>query len=273
MLPIWIALPALALELTPSAKANLGASYWFDGVQAEASGTLTAPFWKGREGALFGDSGLSLSATTKVSPSYVRVGPELKLAPLAIFNLTAYYTPSYFFGTFTSLVGFPDADANHTKDELKAATLRGERRSGVEQSYGGTATVQAKAGPVVVAVVGEVTRYDLRVPELVGDYYFEPEATVLVATRDTTWGTTAVLAWQGEGDHKPLVGLLNSQIQSVATGDENIKLGPLCSWSSGSLSYVVLAQAHLRDRDFEGVFPPYVAGQVTWRWEGAPWGG
>jgi hypothetical protein len=261
---------ALALDLEPSASASLGASYWYDGVQAEGAASLRLPFWERREGDLFGDSGLKASAITSVSPSYVRVGPKITLAPLAILNVSAWYQRSVYFGTFTSLIGFEDPNATHTPEELELATLRGERRGGTQTSFGGSATLQGKVGPVIFAVVGETTFWRMHQVELRGDYYFEPESSVLLATQDQTWGTTAVLAAERslEGDRVMRVGLINTQVLAVETGDENIRLGPLWTLDTegGRWGYVVLAQAHVRDRDFPGVLPPFVAAQVTHRW-------
>ncbi|MFT5680407.1 MAG: hypothetical protein ACI8RZ_001313 [Myxococcota bacterium] len=268
----------LALIATASAaeftmNASVAASYWPLGLRFETAPGVKIPLWNQEDSVLFGDTSLKLECLCQATPAYARVGPKVTFSPIAILDLSAHYTVSPYFGTFTSFIGFDDPDTAWTPEVMDAKVEDGNRGTGLATRWGTSATLKAKVGPIIVAANGELRGWELSTADnVVGGYLYEPETDLLLARSDTTRHTTAVLLYERElsADKAMRVGAMNSTTASMEAGGRMHRLGPMATLSTadGTWSYLLLVQAQLEHRvevEEGKVFPPYVALRAKWQ--------
>ncbi len=259
---------ALARPFRPMLRADLGVSYWDEGLKLAAYPGVQKRLW-GEDGSLlFGDTFLRLEGVAAVTPSYTRLGPRVTFSPIAVLELSAHYLPSAYFGSFSSIKGFDDPGTVYTDEVLDGAT----RGPGLGQVWGAEATVQGKLGPVVVASFGELRGYDVWPAERVeGEYWWEPESELLLSRHDLTLSLNGLLLWEQifdeEKGRKLYLGGMFSQSASVDTGDLWRRVGPLVNMSfDPRWSLLVLVQAYLDDRVYTTPLPPYLGLRLRRSW-------
>lgn len=269
MLLLAFTAAALAGPFKPMLRADLAASYWDEGAKIAAYPGVQKRLW-GEDGSmLFGDTFLRIEGVASVTPSYARLGPRVTFSPIAIFEISAHYLPSAYFGTFSSIKGFDDPDVVYT-DEVVDASVRGP---GLGTVGGGEATLQGKVGPVVAAVFGEAKSWWVKPADrVVGDYWWEPESELLLARQDVTLALGAVALYEHVMDEevgrKIYLGAMYSQSSSVETGDRYVRVGPMVNMSfSTRWSLLVLTQAYLVDRIYTEPLPPYIGLRLRHTWK------
>lgn len=115
------------------------------------------------DSVLFRDSYLNVGLSVRGSPAFGRIGARLDIAPIAVFRAWVTYEMVGYFGSFDQILGFATADTRYSDQTI--ADL-GDNASAVLGSVlGAGATVQGKAGPVVIRSTFQITRYDLNVPD------------------------------------------------------------------------------------------------------------
>lgn len=258
------ALSALALE--PVLDVSLAGSYFPEGAKVATRPGVKIPLWNQPDSVLFEDTWLRPRLILESTPSYARFGPELGFSPIAVFELSGGVMASPYFGTFSSVKPLVDPDA--VPDDATLDPL--DRHTGMLIRLQAEATIQAKAGPVVIAAWGGPQRWSMNTPaEAEGDYYYEPETELILAWQDTSWSLNGVLLYDHVLDeargHEFLVGGYVDWHAGMATHDEIVRAGlmgvyrPTKSWA-----VVLLALAQLEHRDYTEPFPPYLALQGRW---------
>ncbi len=264
LLLLTLSLPAAALE--PTFQGSLGVSWWNPGLLAQLYPGLKQPLWNREGSLLFSDTYLRADAVMDVTPAFARVGPRLTFSPAAVLELSGDWVATPYFGNFTSVVGFDNAEAIYDRDALDAAG----QGPGFSSRWGGRALLKAKAGPAVLLVGGTARRWSMRYGDgPSGGWYFEPESQLLLARQDTTLAADVVLAaWLDRDPSDPqslIVGGLLDARAARHSGDRLLRAGPLVVWQKDThWAYVLTTQLYLVDRVYDGLFPLYVAGQVRY---------
>ena len=259
-----LALPALAAQTT--FDASVAGGYWPLGLRFSATPGLKFPLWNQEDSVLFGDTFLQLECLCQATPAYGRIGPSVTFSPIAVFDVTAHYVVSSYFGTFSSLIGFDDPDTVWTDEVLDAEIDAGRRGTGWATRWGTDATLKAKAGPVIVALNGELLGWNIHAADNVeGQYVYEPQMDLMLAWKDQVRSTSAVLLVEkGLPEERTMrLGLLDSTSKALSTDSSIHRIGPLWTLDSGVWSYLALVQAQL-EHQLQEVVPPYLAFQVKY---------
>lgn len=265
---LWCA-PARALDFQPMLRADLAGSYWDEGAKVAAYPGAQARLWGDPDSLLFGSTFLRLEGVAAVTPSYARLGPRVTFSPIAVFELSAHYLGSAYFGTFSSIKGFDDPGVVYD-DEALDGSVRGP---GLGSVWGVEATVQGKLGPVVVATFGDLRGWDVWPAErVVGEYWWEPEVELLLSRHDHTWALNGVLLYEHLFDEqkgrKLYLGGMYSQATSLDTADVWRRVGPMANFSLDSRwSFLLLVQAYVEDRIYTTPLPPYIGARARWTWQ------
>ena len=219
MLMLALLTSASAAEFTNNA--SVAASYWSLGLRFAATPGVKFPLWNQEDSVLFSDTALKVECICQFTPAYARIGPSVTFSPIAIFDLSAHYVASPYFGTFASLIGFDDPDTEWSVENLDAAIEAGNRGTGYATRWGTSATLKAKAGPVIVAFNGQLQGWDVNPADnVVGDYIYEPELDLMIEREDISLGTTGVLLYDKalSEDRQLRVGVMNSTSKAFGTG-------------------------------------------------------
>jgi len=260
-----VAQPALGFEPEPTLELETAVSYFTVGARVNMTSGLKQPLWNEEDSLLFEDTWLSLQAITNISPSYVRIGPQLSFSPLAMLEASAHYVVSPYFGTFSSLIGFDDPAAVYDPHTLDALAAEGERHPGFVTRYGADLTLKAKAGPVAALFISEWARWKLVDNDIVmKPYYYEPESKLLLSKTDTTVSNDALLLVDVpllDAQKELFVGLMGSQSRALVSEDVRRSIGPIfiLNTKGGRTQHLLLVQAMIDDRVMDQVFPPYIA--------------
>lgn len=264
-----LAQPTMAWE--PVFDAALAGSYWSEGLRLNLSPGLSQPLWNKPDNLLFEDTFLRVDANVSATPSYVRVGPRVVFSPVAVFNLELSALGSRYFGTFTSVVGFSEPDAIADEAAMEAAVEAGERGTAWQTRIGSLATLQGKVGPVIAVLLWDQAHWNTWPSDnVVGNYLFEPESSILIAQQDDTWGLSSLLLYeQPAGDWTARMGVYETHLRSVQTHDELLRVGAVLQLTTpgGQWSYLALVQAHLIERRWEDPFPPFIALRAAYVWK------
>ncbi len=269
LLPYLLSLTAHASPFKPMLRADLAASYWDEGAKVAAYPGVQKRLWGPDGSVLFGDTFLRIEGVAVLTPSYARLGPRVTFSPIAVFELSAHYLGSAYFGTFSSIKGFDDPDVVYTDDVVDAAV----RGPGLGSVWGVEATLQGKVGPVIAATFGELKGWDVWPAERVqGDYWWEPESELLLSWHDNTWALNAVALYEHvfdeERGRKLYLGAMYSQSTGVDTGDRFARLGPMANIAfSDRWGLLILTQAYLDDRIYTEPLPPYIGLRLRHTWK------
>ena len=245
--------PAHALE--PTFESDLSLSYFPLGVRYSARPGLKQPLWnaepgQGAKSAILGDTFLHASAVADFTPSYIAIGPKLTFQPAAIFDVSAYTVMSSYYGTFSSFIGYENADDPWTDEYADAAADAGLRGSGAARVYGASSTLKAKAGNVIIALNGSVESWTISTADnVVGDYVYEPASDLLLERKDQVMSGTALVLYDWQlGDGRWIyIGPIGVVRSAAETGSKIARAGVLTKLHTrdGRWSYLLLAQPYL----------------------------
>lgn len=276
MLPLLLATAALAQDTrpplegwSPNVEVRGNLSFVRLGLLSTVRGGVSHPLWDQPGSALFGKTFVTAWAEANASPAYLRVGPRVSFEPIAIFNLQAFAWHTSYFGNFQTVIGFDEPGALYgTNEDLEAFSDRQVPGSSI--TWGVAPTIKAKAGPVVIALSGEYTRWNLR-SELEGDYWFEREYELLIGRQDAIWSSNAVLAYElnpsPDDGWYARVGSITTYRKALGdTQDVLLRTGLLASLSTHQerWTHSLLVQPYLIDRAYTRPFPPFIAYLVKW---------
>jgi hypothetical protein len=175
---MWcLALSGIAAAVEPRLEGSLGASGWALGLRGQFRPGFTQHLWGEHDDILFKDTYVRGLADISATPSYARIGPEIGFSPIAVFEMRASVVWSEYFGTFSSVIGFEDADAVPSAEALQREADLGYRDHGWGVRYSGGATLQAQFGPVVIYMDGALRHWITHPgPAVRGAYFYEPRS-------------------------------------------------------------------------------------------------
>ncbi len=264
---------ALAAEQT--FDASLGLAYWRLGINAQVRpGLIIDMPWKTEGDLLRENAALKPQLDVNLSPAYGRVGGRLRFEPLAVVELTPYVYGSWYFGNFQTVIGYEDWSSDYGKNVDIAARVEADpevQATGRGVHAGINGALKAKAGPAIVVINGDLSRWWVRsAVEENYAYFFEREQEVLMRLGseggDTLFALNGVLLLELDrdvDDERYLrVGNLTTWRRTLTADDELLRTGLLVTATHGRLTHVLLVQPYLRDRAFETALPPFTAYQV-----------
>jgi hypothetical protein len=167
------------------------------GLRGQFRPGFTQHLWGEHDDILFKDTYVRGLADISATPSYARIGPEIGFSPIAVFEMRASVVWSEYFGTFSSVIGFEDADAVPSAEALQREADLGYRDHGWGVRYSGGATLQAQFGPVVIYMDGALRHWITHPgPAVRGAYFYEPEISLVLAFEDTTFEGLGLLGFE-----------------------------------------------------------------------------
>lgn len=224
------------------------------------------------ESVLLKPAHVALLGHVEMTPSFPRVGAMLRVAPVAIFDVTAKVYTTLFYGAFSSIYALPDGDVAATAAYKHGRALAGDREAGWGFRYDLSARLKGKAGPVLALVELELRHHDVHTWGGGLEYTWEPTEMLTVAAQGWTIHRNAMafvqlVAPTDENDHTLMVGAMGNWNNAPATGDTNIVLGPVVAWKPAHGPKVPLlylgAQAWIESR-FVPTLPPYTFLAANW---------
>ncbi|HJN76905.1 MAG TPA: hypothetical protein QGF58_23465 [Myxococcota bacterium] len=271
---------AMAADVSPTLDARLSASYWrlgFSG-QVRPGVSLGMP-WAEPGNVLTEPAALKLEADVQATPAYLRAGGRLTFSPLAVFDITPYAYWDRYYGSFQTLVLYEDWEADYgSNDDIEEAAEGGNRYPGSGFHYGLSGTLKAKVKNVIVAVNGDLSRWDIDVhsmtTEVKDPYFFEREMEVLMRTGveggDTLAQANVVLVyewdWNTDDGAKLRIGDLTTYRKTWTGDDTLLRTGLLVQALTYDerITHTLLVQPYLVDRAYDSAFPPMVAYQLKY---------
>lgn len=254
--------------------AQAAVANWPTGVQVYVDPEYRLPLWaKRQDNLLFAGSALSFVTHLEATPSFPRVGLGLRFAPLALWEGMVRLDGVVYPGAFSSLFPLPSPDTAATAEWRRDAGQGGLREGGVGMRLLLNQKLKLKVGPVVAMLELEARHHDLW--GFRGDlaWTWEPTDMLTVASHGWTVHRNAyllgVLHDEGQITDPPYlwVGAYGQWISAPATGDENVRLGPVAAFRTGAKPGVptvfVGSQAWLRSR-FRDTLPPYTFVATQW---------
>lgn len=272
---LLLALPAAALEFHHTEQAAIAA--FPEGVQVIAEpewrAQLYAPAASGLGRALTEGNATSFVTHVEVTPSFVRIGPVWRFAPVAVWDLAVGAYGAWYFGTFSSLLPLDDPETVADRAWKKEAIAGGDREGGGGLQAWATTRLKARAGPVIAVAELTVQRNDLYTYANDLDWYWDP--TDQVNARAHGWVVRRagylfgeLIRPDGPTGRKLWVGALANWNSTRASGDRNIRLGPVAIWkptdATDMPSFLFGSQAWVDSR-FHDTWPPYSF--LAARWE------
>jgi len=263
--------PALGADLDPGLEAQLAASYWRLGLNANIKPSLRLPLWEEEGNVLRQGTGVTLGGDLNLTPAYTRAGAKLTVSPLAIVDLGGYAYYDYYYGNFSTLVGYDSASEDYgSDDDVEAyAATEGRQAGGGGFHAGGSLKLKAKVdaggGALIVLLYGDLGAWQIPNPGVDGGYFFERENEVMMAFGgDLLLNTAGLVLYELGGDpdsgRVTRVGLLNTYRATVTAGDALERVGPIAQYTHGDGRYAhtVIVQPYLLDRAMP-LFPPFFA--------------
>lgn len=231
------------------------------------------------DSVLFKDAHVALLGHGQLTPSFVRVGPGVRFAPIAVWDVTARVYGAYWWGAFTSLLPLDTPDFAATREARRALAEEGLRTSGAGLRFDLESRLKGKAGPVVLVLEG-IGRYNVVDPagDTTFDWYWEPGDMVNAPTEGWVVLSNAYLFVQAI-EHGPItdtnaddrrlwVGATAFRTVAPSSGDEALRVGPTFVVKPGVGPKVpqllIGAQAWLESSSQPEALPPYTFVAASW---------
>ncbi|MDP2313111.1 MAG: hypothetical protein Q8P41_09425 [Pseudomonadota bacterium] len=272
-----LAAGALAAPVELHTTHQVGAALFPEGVQYmfEAEGRL--PLWKS-DHFLLADGHVALAAHAEITPSFPRVGPVLRIAPVAFWDATFRAYGTWYFGAFSSILPFDDPAFRATRENKRALIDDGVRTGGWGLRVDAETRLKGKAGPVIVVLELQWRHHHIEVPGGELEWFWEPTEMLNVSGTGEVINrngylffelikpTTATEAAPAD-DRKLWIGALGMWQTSPQSHDRNIRVGPVAFWKPANghkvPTLIVGTQAWI-DSSFTPVFPPYTFVAANW---------
>jgi hypothetical protein len=234
--------------------------------------------WR-KEGDLLLDAAfLAPGMYGEITPAYARIGPRFHFQPAAVFDISVEGLYTNYFGTFTGVTDFATADADYSEAALdqEATVARAGRSHGWR--FGASPSLQAKVGPVIVALPTDIFVYHQDIPPgATGPYWYEPQLDALVRWDDVSFGSSAIVFFEAkaeadEDSRFAWVGVHYYHQYVLGTQDQQQKLGPMFVGKPVDAAWfptvVFMAQAYLQ-APTRSIVPPYLALALVWSQRGS----
>ncbi len=227
---------------------------------------------------LLKDSHIAVIGHAEITPAFPRIGPTLRIAPIAVWDVTFRAWSTWYFGAFSSILPFDDPSFPATQENKRALIAAGERYSGWGVRFDAETRLKGKVGPVIAVFELQYRRHHVTVPGYDLQWFWEPSDMINIAADGEIINRNGYLFYEVQkpreagadapaNDAKLWAGLVGFWQTSPQSGDRNIRLGPVAFWKPAHgpkvPTLIVGAQAWI-DSNFTPTFPPYSFVAATW---------
>lgn len=246
---MWLASLALAAETHLTAQ--VAACAFPEGAQVMVEPELRVPLVDSRD-PLVSSSHVAVLLHGEATPAFVRGGPALRFAPIAVWDATARVQSTHFFGILTAVLPAEGPDTVADRPWRRAARLAGEAEAANDLRVDLQTRLKARAGPVAAQLEWESRLHRMRLPSD-AQWVWEP-SEMLVEPVDGWVHLQNAMAFlllvpgEGEADRRLWVGGWLHHGRVPASGDENLRVGPAGLWKP----------------DPEPAWPTFAAGTQVW---------
>jgi hypothetical protein len=238
---------------------------------------LRVPLWDS-DHLLLRDAHVAVLTHGQMTPSFARVGPGVRFAPVAVWDVTARLYGTWWWGSFTSLLPV-DPEVDSTPAVRSAMMRAGERTSGTGLRADLETRLKGKAGPVVLVLEAMARHNDVDAPpgtEL--DWFWEPGDMVNAPARGWVLHRNAYMFVQvvepgrkptaATDDRRLWLGATAFWTSAPAADDTNVRVGPTVVWKPArgpaSPQLLMAAQAWVDSRSQPRPLPPYTVVLASW---------
>ena len=118
------------------------------GLQYIYEAEVSFPLWNS-DNVLLRDANVALIAHAELTPSFPRMGPALRISPIAVWDVTLRAWSTWYFGTFSSILPLDGPDFEATAAAKRELAAEGERRSGWGVRLDAETRFKGRAGPMI----------------------------------------------------------------------------------------------------------------------------
>jgi hypothetical protein len=263
-----IALLSMALAAELRDFQMVAVAMWPAGVQYSFELEWREPIFENPH-MLLKNSNVGLAIHTDLTPSFWRVGPVLKLEPVAFWDVSIRLYGTWFYGTFSSIIPIEDP----FETEATAAWKKDHRElrvGGVGLRVEGNTRFKIKAGPVVAVAELEARYMEVRPWRGEVEYFWDPTEMLDVKLHGWTFHRNLLVAailQEGPGDKKLWLGGILNWATCPATDDENLRAGPILWWKPNNqraVPNILLASQGWWISSFVEPLPPYTWLALRW---------
>ncbi|MDP2310069.1 MAG: hypothetical protein Q8P18_28895 [Pseudomonadota bacterium] len=279
LLPLLSALvaPAHAAPVELHTSHQLGVALFPEGVQYVFEAEARLPLWKS-DHFLLADGHIALAGHAEITPSFPRVGPVLRIAPVAFWDATFRAYGTWYIGAFSSILPFDDPAFEATKANKRELVADGVRTGGWGLRLDAETRLKGRAGPVIVVLELQWRHHHVEAYDRDLEWFWDPSEMLNVSADGDVINRNGYLFFElikpvkpAEGvpanDRKLWIGALGMWQSSPQSGDRNIRLGPVLFWKPANgptvPTMIVGSQVWL-DSNFTPVFPPYTFVAANW---------
>lgn len=268
---------ALAAPVELHTTHQLGVALFPEGVQYVFEAEARLPLWKS-EHVLLADAHIALGGYAALTPSFPRVGPVLRIAPVAFWDATFRAYGTWYFGAFSTILPFDDPTFEATRENKRSLIDEGFRTGGWGLRFDAETRLKGRAGPVIVVLELQLRHHHVEVPNQDLDWFWDPSEMLNVSADGDVINRNGYLFVElvkpvkaAEGvpadDRKLWVGALGMWQTSPQSGDRNLRVGPVLFWKPASgptvPTIIVGSQAWL-ESNFANTLPPYTFVAANW---------
>lgn len=248
---------------------QVGIAYWPEGLQYVFEAEYRVPLGHSQH-VLLKDSAVSLIGHAELTPAFPRGGLALKIAPVAVWDITARAWGTYYFGLFSSVIPVDDPDFVATKENKQA--LADARVPGWGLRLDVNTRLKMKAGPVIAVVEVEARHHDVTTPDGPPPYFWEPTDMLVIPAQGWVIHRSLYLLEEfipraGPQDPYLYVGMYGDWSTSVTTEDTNLRFGPLIMWkpkAGPTWPLFYLGFTPWVESRFISTLPPYTFLAANW---------
>lgn len=218
---------------------------------------------------LLKNSHVGIAGHMDLTPSFWRMGPVIKLEPVAFWDMALRIYGTWFYGTFSSIIPIEDPFETEATSEWKEEH-RELRVGGAGLRVEANNRLKIKVGPLL-AVAELEARYLLVHPwRGTMRYFWEPTEMLDVPMEGWTFHRNLLLAailQEGPGEKKLWLGGIMNWSVCPNTDDENLRAGPILWWKPADRLWVpniLLASQGWWISSFIDPLPPYSWMALRW---------
>lgn len=276
MIPLLLG-TALAAEAELHTLHQVGVAMFPEGLQYFVEAEARLPLWDS-DHVLFRDAHVSIIGHAEITPAFPRIGPTVRIAPIAIWDATFRAWSTWYFGAFSSILPFDDPTFPATAENKRRLIAEGKRYAGWGVRFDAETRLKGRVGPVIAVFELQYRRHAIEVPGYDLKWFWEPSDMINLSADGEVINRNAYLFYEvrapreagadGPADDAKLwLGLVGFWQTSPQSGDRNIRLGPVAFWKpkhGPSWPTLIIGAQPWLDSNFAPVLPPYSFVAATW---------
>lgn len=274
-------LPLLGVALAREAELHtlhqVGLAFFPEGLQYFVEAEARLPLGDS-DHVLFRDAHVSVIGHAEITPAFPRIGPTVRIAPIAIWDATFRVWSTWYFGAFSSILPFDDPSFRATQEAKRELIAEGRRISGWGVRFDAETRLKGRVGPVIAVFELQYRRHAIQTPGYDLQWFWEPSDMINLSPDGEIINRNAYLFYEAKApreagadgpadDSKLWLGLVGFWQTSPQSGDRNIRLGPVAFWKpkdGPKWPTLILGAQPWLDSNFAEVFPPYSFVAATW---------